>query len=110
MMRGETLSIKTDAETVSMHVIGHSGYAFKGSDIVCAGISVLIQAIIKVLTSHHVLFFAWFEGAFANVKIPVKDLGSVERTIIALTLETAVCGAEMVAKNYPGNVQIRFDN
>lgn len=110
LARGATLTCSPDAETVIVRVSGHSGYASKGSDIVCAGVSVLVQAAAKVLASHFVKFTAERESAYMSVEIPVKDLGAAERTVIALTLETAVSGVEMMAESYPGNVQIRFDN
>lgn len=88
--------------THSLTVFGHAGYAAKGSDIVCAGVSALVQALI-----------GWLENNAHNVEyISVdEDGGEVliccthSEDIAAVFFMTAI-GLEMISKEYPNHVHI----
>lgn len=59
------IRIRIDRSTLSIRVRGHAGYGPKGSDIVCAGVSALVQTWARC-----VLRFrdsGWLEGCAVQV-------------------------------------------
>lgn len=95
---------RAEGDTHSLAVNGHAGYAEKGADIVCAGVSALVQALI-----------GWIENNPCEVEcISVDDnIGEViiccdgGEEIAAVFYMTAI-GLEQIANVYPDYVQINF--
>ena len=93
---------------VSLSVSGHAGYAAKGNDIVCAGVSALVQAAGAMLAGRKVPFSLMrVDGAF-GFDCAVSELDHERRMMVLYSLETAVRGIEMIAGSYPGHVEISF--
>lgn len=88
--------------THSLTVYGHAGYAEKGADIVCAGVSAIIQALI-----------GWIENNFEcaecisiddrNGEVLIECSGGED--VSAVFFLTAI-GLEQIANTYPDNMQI----
>ena len=91
-----------EGDTHSLTVIGHAGYAEKGTDIVCAGVSALVQALI-----------GWIENNECEVECISIDEGVGEVIIVcnggeglaAVYYMTAI-GLEQMANVYPDHVEI----
>lgn len=89
-------------KTHTLSVVGHANYADKGRDIVCAGVSAIVQALI-----------GWIENNSCDVDIISidEDRGEVlvccegGDDITAVFYMTAI-GLEQIANAYPDNVQI----
>lgn len=95
---------RAEENTHSLAVIGHAGYAEKGADIVCAGASALVQALI-----------GWIENNLCDVEcISVDDnVGEViiccsgGEDVAAVFTMTAI-GLEQIANTYPDYVEINI--
>ena len=103
----EILELASDGR-VALRVSGHAGYAAKGNDIVCAGVSALVQAAGAMLAGRKVPFSLMRgDGAF-GFDCAVSVLDHERRMMVLYSLETAVRGIEMIAGSYPGHVEISF--
>lgn len=80
---------------------GHANYAEIGKDIVCAGISTLLQTLIQsveTLTDDEIKYS--MSPGKADIKF--RNLSENSKTL----LNSFFIGVEMIAYEYPENVQI----
>lgn len=91
------VSVRQDKITVA----GHSGYAPPGSDIVCAGVSVLFQTMIKSvldLTDDRISY---------NIAPGASDMTYGNLSEKAKTLvDSFFIGVSMIASEYPDHVRM----
>ncbi len=88
--------------THNLTVCGHANYSDKGTDIVCAGVSAIVQALI-----------GWIENNPEYAECVSIDGGNGEvliecnggEDVSAVFFLTAI-GLEQIADTYPDNVQI----
>ena len=73
-------------KTLSVH--GHSGYAPRGRDIVCAGVSTLVYTLINST-----------ECVIDGETVTVKGNGVI--------LDAVVCGLNMIAEKFPENLLVK---
>jgi len=87
--------------------IGHAGYADAGSDIVCAGVSALLQASLAGLTevANAAPDISIKKGSMTLKLPPLLPSGSMRdaQTI----LKTCLNSVEALAMQYPDNVKIK---
>lgn len=76
-----------DPEELILKVSGHSGYAVRGKDIVCAGVSTLVYTLINSCDCE----------VYKDI-IKVHGSDAVYKAVI--------CGLNMIAKKYPKNIQL----
>lgn len=102
------ISCGWDGEGFTIEAAGHSGYAERGKDLVCAGVSTLI------FTTYHYLRKMQSEGRIGELEKREAD-GFVSisgryaeggQTITKTALELALTGFEMLAENYPPYVTV----
>jgi uncharacterized protein YsxB (DUF464 family) len=90
--------------THNLTVFGHANYAEKGSDIVCAGVSALVQALVGWLGEHsEYADFVSIDELHGEVVIDCTG----GEDVAAVFLLTAI-GLEQIANTYPDNVQIEI--
>ena len=87
-----------------LEVHGHAGFAKPGEDIVCAGVSALIQSAAHGVVRH--------AGAKAAVHDDPDDAYVLELLDPAnaraqAVLETALSGLRAIAAEYPRNLSVR---
>ena len=89
---------KNDRE---ISLLGHAGYAEPGRDIVCAGVSALVQTLIQSIEelTSDVIKYDMTPGA---VHIQFGDLSERARLLV----DSFFVGASMIAEDYPENVKI----
>ncbi len=95
---------RVEGNTHSLIVSGHAGYSEKGTDIVCAGASALVQALI-----------GWIENRSCEIEcISIDDnIGEVilcchgGEDVAAVFYMTAI-GLEQIANTYPDYVDINI--
>lgn len=84
---------------------GHSGYADKGNDIVCAAVSALMQALILGLSD-----IAKINGAdiHINERLPLMRVTwpESESMNISLLIRTISESLKIIARDNPGHVKI----
>jgi uncharacterized protein YsxB (DUF464 family) len=86
---------------------GHAEYAPKGWDIVCAGVSALMQSYGNYVTDHEnarswKVLEARLEEGDSNVE--VIDADDSIKELFYMTME----GLEDIQKAYPGNITIEY--
>ena len=96
--------------THRLSVKGHSGYAKCGRDIVCAGVSTLVQALTKALRDlgEHVSLDIEADASRASYHITAK----AENKYISYVngaFDVALCGFKLLSSAYPENVNINVN-
>lgn len=84
---------------------GHAHYAEIGRDIVCAGVSALVQTLIQSieeLTADKILY----DMKPGTVHIQFEDLSEGARLLV----KSFFVGVEMIASEYPDNVTVQALN
>ena len=83
-------------------VKGHAGYAPQGQDIVCAGVSALIQTVVRSmeqLTKDPISYTL----AKGNTKIVYENLSERGRVLA----EVFLIGAGLISTAYPEHVKVK---
>lgn len=86
----------------SIHVVGHANYAPIGQDIVCAGVSTLVQNLIQsieMLTSDTIKY----DMKPGEVHINFEKSLSEDAQLLVDSFFIAV---EAIAENYPNHVKV----
>lgn len=91
-----------NGDTHILSVNGHAGFAVKGQDIVCAGVSAIVYALI-----------GWLENNVEDTTFASVDEGNGEVIIscegdekLATAFYMAAIGIENIANTYPAHVVI----
>ena len=90
---------------------GHAGYAPKGADIVCAGISALCAALVRRLEEMslagmvHLTQCEIADGAL-TVEAQTEDGDKMSELRLRDTFDTVLAGLEALEENYAGYVEI----
>lgn len=97
-----TARYERDGESHKLSVRGHARYADKGQDIVCAGASAIVYALIGWLENNYE------DTSFVSVD---EDKGSVViacdgDTNVATAFYMAAIGIENIMNTYPAHVAI----
>ena len=106
-----TVHMARDAQkrTISLEVKGHAGYAEKGKDVVCAGISVLTQAFAAVAQKMEtggdlVSCAGLIRAGDAAVFCECIDDGAY--MALELALGVVKIGFEQIAGEYPAYIKV----
>ena len=85
----------------SIYIDGHANYAPQGQDIVCAGVSTLVQTLIQSVEelTTDAIEYSMNPG---RVQIKFWSLSSESRTLVS----SFFCGVRMISEAYPDNVQV----
>lgn len=92
----------TGARVRRLEVFGHAGYAPRGQDIVCAGVSMLMETLVYVLADcDEAECCAYNEPT--GPRVSVKLTGSIYPTDLT-AMEFAKTGLALLAERYPANI------
>jgi uncharacterized protein YsxB (DUF464 family) len=101
---------QVNSSLISFTVSGHSNFGKKGNNLLCAGVSTLIQTIIisfkKVLCINISLDV---DDGFINCKFPA-NLTTAENDKVSLLMMTMICGMEDLKKQFPKEININWIN
>jgi len=90
-----------------LEVSGHAGFASYGYDIVCAGVSALVETCVLGLERIAGLSnIALKKEGYFYLKIP-EDLPKEVLDKALIILETTYLGIEDMAKSYPANICVK---
>lgn len=93
------INYKKSNKEFCIQVEGHSGYAPRGKDIVCAGVSTLTQTLLAYLIKNKMdTVYVIDDG---QLYITSKDRRAM------VVFDATIIGLEMLAEEYPQNVSIR---
>ncbi len=93
--------IEVNIRKDEVKVSGHANYAVSGSDIVCAGVTALIQTLIKSiedLTEDKIEY----EISPGRADIKYRNLSEKSRTLV----DSFFIGVSMIADEFPDYVRI----
>lgn len=101
-----TVQIERNKEgrIVAFAANGHSGYAELGSDIVCAGVSTLLQTALLGLTEYLALRVS-YKVSSGNMQVALLDTNSNSQA--DAILESMMLGLRQIAKTYDKYVCIK---
>ncbi|MBQ7975959.1 MAG: ribosomal-processing cysteine protease Prp [Clostridia bacterium] len=91
-----------DENTHTLSVLGHANYAEYGKDIVCAGVSALVQALIGWIEENHYKADC-ISIDTKNGEVIISCEGGED---IAAVFNMASIGLLQIADSYPDHVQI----
>lgn len=99
-----TAKYNIDGDKHTLVVLGHANYAEYGKDIVCAGVSALVQALI-----------GWIDNSDCKVECISRDNANNEFVISCRGNEAveaaylmAYIGLGQIADSYPDHLQIKI--
>ena len=102
---------RSDGKLAGYRVVGHTGYAESGSDIVCAAVSALTQSTLeglKDVLKAPVMFEMDERTALIEARLtPEATEDQFERA--QLLLETLRRGLQAIERSYPRNVRIFYE-
>ena len=104
------INITFDAKNLKLKVEGHANHGKKGEDIVCAAISTLFYTLGECLMQSERMLkssptFKDKDGKGVVCCTPKKEFeGNIARTYW-----TILTGMELVANNYPDNVNFKVE-
>lgn len=101
MIRGR---YRTDGARHYLELTGHAEYANNGNDIVCAGASSLVYALLGWMENNEE-DLEWADCDEKSGKVVIHCEGG-ERT--AVVFEMVVIGLEQMAESYPDHVSIEI--
>ena len=83
-------------------MLGHAGYAPRGHDIVCAGISALLETF---LMSVNKLTTDEISSVISSGNAVIRYKGNLSRDA-QLLADSFFCGVKAIADTYPENVRV----
>ena len=87
-------------------ITGHAEFAERGRDVVCAGVSTLVNALIysfQELTDDEITVFKSSQGQINHIKF--RNLSAKGQTLI----ESFFVGVRMIADTFPENVRVSLE-
>lgn len=94
-----------DRRIIGFSSSGHSGYAKKGEDIVCAGVSAILQTALMGLRDYLSLEVDTKRGN-GYLKVSTGNVDKESRRLVDAILETMVIGLRYIEQDYKGYVKV----
>ncbi len=89
---------------------GHAGFGKKDNDVVCAGISAIIQTAVAAITKvAGISQKIKQKDGFLESAIRVDNLASADLNTLLVILDTMLTGLEEIIRLYPEALSIDFD-
>lgn len=89
-----------------LNIEGHAGYAICGQDIVCAGVSAIVYALLGWLVDNQDEVEDLVGPLVEDGRLYVSCSGSDK---VSTAFEVAMSGIEQIAGQYPNHVVIEYD-
>ena len=103
------VTVKSDVETITVEISGHSGYGQSGFDVVCAGISAIAQTtIISITRLVGLKQNISKSNGLLKTEIFIKETDTEQNSKLILIIETLLIGLVEINREYPDSVKIEF--
>lgn len=104
--------IKWTGKALEVSVSGHAGYGPKGSDIVCAAVSMLSQSLAAALEqAEKDGFLGCFHYLAGDGSVEIQaTISSQGRDTVAGMVRMTIAGLRLLEERYPGHVSVHTDN
>ena len=111
VVRDEDGEIRFLNNDFRLEVTGHSGFSIKGKDIVCAGISAIVEtAIFSISRVAKIRQKIVQDNGRLETKISSSELLEEKRRDFILILKMMLTGLEEIQKIHPEAIEINFIN
>jgi uncharacterized protein YsxB (DUF464 family) len=106
----DELFLDRSSGEIEFRVMGHSEFGIKGSDIVCAAVSVLVQTtVIAINRVARVNQRIEQEEGFLKSVIDINRVKTGRLEALRSILATMILGLNEIVKAYPGRVKIYYE-
>jgi len=102
-----SLVCKKDGQLRSCTASGHAGYAAKGSDIVCAGVTSLLRTVLSLLESDAGVSLTSDSSEPGSLAFQVQNCDRASEALLIHCGDFLRCGVKLVADEYPDYVSLR---
>jgi uncharacterized protein YsxB (DUF464 family) len=94
-------------EEIRIRVEGHSGFGSRGNDLVCAGISAVVQSAIVGIDRVAKLRQRLVQrDGFLETAVTVRGLSPGGDAALKVIIHTMIMGLAEIARNYPDSMEI----
>ncbi len=96
-------------EELLLRIEGHSGAGTKGTDVVCAGISAIVQtAVLGITEVAGISQDVTDEEGLLVTRIPLVGVPVSGKKALEIIVETMLAGLRAIENQYPGSLDIRI--
>lgn len=96
-------------EELLLRIEGHSGAGMKGTDVVCAGISAIVQtAVLGITEVAGVQQEVMDAEGLLVTRIPLVGVPESGKKALEIIIETMLAGLREIENQYPGSLDIRI--
>ena len=110
----KAILFKKEAHFIGLEVKGHSGYADKGSDIVCAGIStavcMTINLLDKFIHGHFELIQNEAVGYICLKNFDYSSLTDIQVEIVMQIFDNLLETLRDIKANYQNHLEVKIEN
>ena len=102
------IKVRVNRADFRIEVIGHAGQAEEGHDVVCAGVSAIMQALLNVLLQEEedsYLQLDWYAGNPGNMHMYAKPY-NWRKPIVRAYFKMAVLGLKAIEQNYGKYIKV----
>ena len=111
LISNNNLEITDTENDIRMEISGHSGISIKGNDIVCAGISAIVESAVLAITRvAKIRQKIDQQNGYLETRIAYKDLNPEKLRDLFIILKTMLVGLEEIRKIHPEAININFIN
>lgn len=96
-----------DGQLRSCTASGHAGYASKGFDIVCAGVSSLLRTVHCLLESDAGISLLADSSEPGSLAFRVQNCDRASEALLIHCCDFLRCGIKLIADEYPDYVSLR---
>ena len=105
-MTSITFYVRSDNTIIGLQSKGHAGYGIRGTDVVCASVSILIiNTINSIETLTNSKYMEKINDKRATIEFQIDGAVNKEAALLFKSLELGIKG---IADDYPGNVSIKY--
>lgn len=110
----KAILLKKEAHFIGLEVKGHSGYANKGSDIVCAGISTAVcmsvNLLDKFIHGHFELIQDEAAGYICLKSFDYSSLTDIQVEIVTQIFMNLLETLQDIEANYQNHLKVKIEN
>jgi uncharacterized protein YsxB (DUF464 family) len=102
-------SCEWNGETcISVEVSGHAEFSVKGSDIVCAAVSALVQSVSRAAAAKGIVQSQYRDNGQLMLVFDWEPMNDISRRFLLTAFDVMICGLLGVAESYPEYLKIIF--
>ncbi len=101
------VDLSADLVVKNITLTGHAGFSLKGSDIVCAGVTVLLRTFVSLLKAEPSVVVNWKRESEGDVEFSVDSVAAHSDRYLGWCW-FFLRGLEDLAKEFPQHVKLNY--